>query len=107
MAGTELALAEKIVPILIGKMLPDLKDVTGLADVLCSNILNYGYQNKKIITDARLQAFSGFMSISENFFENLNDTIKMSMQLDDQHYGKIIDFIVQNETVPFDRKIEL
>ncbi len=47
------------------------------------------------------------MSVSENFFENLNDTIKMSMQLDDQHCNKIIDFIIQNETVPFDRKIEL
>ncbi len=46
MAGTELA--EKVVPILIGKMLPDLKDVTGLADVICSNILDYGYQNKKL-----------------------------------------------------------
>lgn len=76
MASTEVAIAEKVLPKLIGKMLPDFKDVTELTNVIISNICSYGYQSKKIITDARLQVFSGFMPIAENFFANLNDTIK-------------------------------
>ncbi len=51
MPGTEMAVAtvaEKVLPVLAAKMLPDLKDVTGLVDVLSSNILNYGYQSKKL-----------------------------------------------------------
>lgn len=107
MKDTETAIAEKVLPKLIGKMLPDFKDVTELTNVIISNICSYGYQSKKIITDARLQVFSGFMPIAENFFANLNDTISMSIQLDDQRYDKIIDFIIQNENASFERKIEL
>lgn len=106
MAGTEIAIAEKILPVLIKKMLPNLKDVANLVNIILSNIYSYGYQSKKIITDQRLQVFSEFMPIAENFFENLNDAINMSMQLNDQRYNKIIDFIIKNETVPFKTKIE-
>ncbi len=110
MPGTEMAVAtvaEKVLPVLAAKMLPDLKDVTGLVDVLSSNILNYGYQSKKIITDERLHVFDGFMPVAEDFFKNLNDAVKMSIALDDTRYSKVIDFVLQNETVPFEKKIEI
>lgn len=110
MAVTEMAVAtvaEKVLPVLVAKMLPDFKDVGGLVSVLSSNIMEYGYQSKKIISDERLHVFNGFMPVAEDFFKNLNDTVNMSIQLDEKRYSKVVDFVLANETVPFDRKIEI
>ncbi|MDE6666052.1 MAG: hypothetical protein K2K14_07720, partial [Ruminococcus sp.] len=110
MAVTEMAVAtvaEKVLPVLVSKMLPDFKDVGGLVSVLSSNIMEYGYQSKKIISDERLHVFDGFMPVAEDFFKNLNDTVNMSIQLDEKRYSKVVDFVIENETVPFERKIEI
>ncbi|MDE6678843.1 MAG: hypothetical protein K2K02_07360, partial [Ruminococcus sp.] len=99
--------AEKVLPVLATKMLPDFKDISGLVGVLSSNIMEYGYQNKKIISDERLHIFDGFMPIAEDFFRNLNDAVNMSIQLDDQRYSRVIDCVLENETVSLERKIEI
>lgn len=106
MEMTNEKIAKKMVPALVKKMFPDLKNVTGLIAILASNILKYGYYSKKIVTDERIQAFKEFLPYAEKFFNNLNDTVKMSIELNDKHYSRIIDCILQHETVSFEEKIK-
>lgn len=109
MAVKEMALsviAKKVAPALVKKMLPNLKEVSALAAILSSNILEYGYQSKKIIADSRLEAFKEFLPVADKFFDNLNDTVQISIELKDKHYTRIIDFVLDNETVSFNQKID-
>lgn len=110
MKMTNEKVAKKLVPKVVKHLLPETvskERINGLIEVLSENVLKYGYQSKKMIMEANLVAFSEFTDIAEIFFRTLNETVQMSMQLENRHYDKIIDCIITNGDAPLERKVEL
>lgn len=109
MKMTDEKVAKKLVPKVVKHLLPETvskERINGLIEVLSENVLKYGYQSKKMITEANLVAFSEFTDIAEIFFRTLNETVQMSMQLESRHYDKIIDCIISYEDAPLSEKVD-
>lgn len=106
---TENKIAEKSIPSILQKMMPDesAEDIDKLSDVIIDDFYKYGYQSKKIITDARLQAFKNFLPIADKFFDNLNTTVQIAVTHNEKRYDKIVDFVLACDKIPPKDKIKL
>ncbi|MCM1314043.1 MAG: hypothetical protein NC205_05925 [Prevotella sp.] len=107
---TDKKVAKKLVPKVVKYLVPanmPKEGVEKLINVIGANIIKYGYQKQELITKATIAVCQEFGDISVKFFQILNETVQLSMQLKNHRYDRIAEFIMLNEDVPLSKRVEL
>lgn len=89
---TNQKIAKRIVPKIVKCFFREtlsLKERKNLSLVLSENVLRYGYEDRKVITEVDNTEFSG---IAEEFFRVLKESVYIANEVDGRNYYRIIDF---------------
>lgn len=81
--------------------------VKELATPICKAMTIYGCRNQIAITRAVAEINPLFNKIADRYFELVNETVRISLDIDSKNYDIILDAIMKDEAASIETKTEL
>lgn len=102
---TDKKIAKKIVPKIVKQFFGETfskKERKNLSSILSENVLRYGYEDRRVITEVDNTGFSG---IAEEFFRVLQESVYIANEVDSSNYRSIIDFAASSKGGSLQKKV--
>lgn len=83
------------------------KNLANMAGPICKALTTYSCRNQLAITKMVCETCPAFAQIADKFFNVLNQTLKISAEIDTKNYEVILDAIFKDETATIQEKTRL
>lgn len=83
------------------------KNLANMAGPICKALTTYSCRNQLAITKMVCETCPAFAQIANKFFDVLNQTLKISAEIDTKNYEVILDAIFKDETATIQEKTRL